>query len=122
MYILWGTLQVHKHLATKNYVYLCILWFYSEVFIYLIIGCFAGHHIGERAHMIEREQNYYTGDAEENQEFINLEEDEAEEFDRYLVYTWKFVYNNLIYLLQRNSASLFASAEYKDFLDSYISN
>ncbi|XP_050677234.1 myeloid leukemia factor isoform X2 [Leptidea sinapis] len=41
-----------------------------------------GHHIGERAHVIEREQNYYSGDAEERQEFINIEEDEAEQFDR----------------------------------------
>lgn len=45
---------------------------------------FPGHHIGERAHLIEREQNYYTGDAEERQEFINLEEEEAEDFDRWL--------------------------------------
>ncbi|XP_038222657.1 myeloid leukemia factor [Zerene cesonia] len=29
-----------------------------------------GHHIGERAHVIEREQNVYSGDAEERQEFI----------------------------------------------------
>ncbi|KPI99774.1 Myeloid leukemia factor [Papilio xuthus] len=42
----------------------------------------AGHHIGERAHLIEREQNYYSGDAEERQEFINIDEEEAEEFDR----------------------------------------
>ncbi|CAK1587259.1 unnamed protein product [Parnassius mnemosyne] len=41
-----------------------------------------GHHIGERAHLIEREQNYYSGDAEERQEFINIEEEEAEDFDR----------------------------------------
>ncbi|XP_034834886.1 myeloid leukemia factor isoform X1 [Maniola hyperantus] len=41
-----------------------------------------GHHIGERAHLIEREQNVYSGDAEERQEFINLEEEEAEDFDR----------------------------------------
>ncbi|CAH4029879.1 myeloid leukemia factor isoform X1 [Pieris brassicae] len=41
-----------------------------------------GHHIGERAHVVEREQNYYSGDAEERQEYINLEEDEAEQFDR----------------------------------------
>ncbi|XP_022822719.1 myeloid leukemia factor isoform X1 [Spodoptera litura] len=45
-----------------------------------------GHHIGERAHLIEREQNYYTGDAEERQEFINLDEEEAEEFDREFQY------------------------------------
>ncbi|XP_053610231.1 myeloid leukemia factor isoform X2 [Plodia interpunctella] len=41
-----------------------------------------GHHIGSRAHLIEREQNVYSGDAEERQEFINLDEDEAEDFDR----------------------------------------
>ncbi|XP_059054881.1 myeloid leukemia factor isoform X2 [Achroia grisella] len=41
-----------------------------------------GHHIGERAHVIEREQNFYSGDAEERQEFINLDEEEAEDFDR----------------------------------------
>ncbi|CAG9788917.1 unnamed protein product [Diatraea saccharalis] len=41
-----------------------------------------GHHIGERAHVIEREQNVYSGDAEERQEFINIEEDDAEDFDR----------------------------------------
>ncbi|CAH2044207.1 unnamed protein product, partial [Iphiclides podalirius] len=41
-----------------------------------------GHHIGERAHLIEREQNYYSGEAEERQEFINIEEEEAEDFDR----------------------------------------
>ncbi|XP_001602461.2 myeloid leukemia factor 2 isoform X1 [Nasonia vitripennis] len=41
-----------------------------------------GHHIGERAHIIEREQNYQSGDQEERQEFINLEEEEAETFNR----------------------------------------
>ncbi|KAF4525761.1 hypothetical protein B566_EDAN002023 [Ephemera danica] len=33
-----------------------------------------GHHIGERGHIIEREQNVYSGDSEERQDFINLEE------------------------------------------------
>ncbi|KAJ2940385.1 hypothetical protein O0L34_g62 [Tuta absoluta] len=41
-----------------------------------------GHHIGERAHVIEREQNVYSGDNEERQEFINIEEEEADDFDR----------------------------------------
>lgn len=41
-----------------------------------------GHHIGERAHVIEREKNVYTGDQEEHQEFINLEEEEADDFER----------------------------------------
>lgn len=33
-----------------------------------------GHHIGDRAHIIEREQNFHTGDQEERQDYINLEE------------------------------------------------
>jgi len=41
-----------------------------------------GHHIGERGHVIEREQNVHTGQREERQDFINLEEDDAEDFDR----------------------------------------
>jgi myeloid leukemia factor 1 len=41
-----------------------------------------GHHIGERAHIIERQQNMRTGDQEENQEYINLDDTEAEDFDR----------------------------------------
>ncbi|XP_073847658.1 myeloid leukemia factor isoform X3 [Musca autumnalis] len=41
-----------------------------------------GHHIGERAHIIEKEQDVRSGQLEERQEFINLDEDEAEDFDR----------------------------------------
>ncbi|XP_060523115.1 myeloid leukemia factor isoform X2 [Cylas formicarius] len=41
-----------------------------------------GHHIGERAHIIEKEQNMHTGDREEREDFINLDEDEAEEFNK----------------------------------------
>lgn len=41
-----------------------------------------GHHIGERAHIIEREQNMRSGQQEERQDFINLDEDEVPEFDR----------------------------------------
>uniref|UniRef100_A0A0K8VI73 Myeloid leukemia factor n=1 Tax=Bactrocera latifrons TaxID=174628 RepID=A0A0K8VI73_BACLA len=41
-----------------------------------------GHHIGERAHIIEKEQDMRSGQLEERQEFINLEEDDAEDFDR----------------------------------------
>jgi len=33
-----------------------------------------GHHIGDRAHIVERKQNVYSGDQEENQEYINLED------------------------------------------------
>ncbi|KAG4079362.1 hypothetical protein HA402_008054 [Bradysia odoriphaga] len=41
-----------------------------------------GHHIGDRAHIIEREQNVHTGNEEERQDFINLDEEEAPDFDR----------------------------------------
>ncbi|XP_058789023.1 myeloid leukemia factor isoform X2 [Phymastichus coffea] len=41
-----------------------------------------GHHIGDRAHILEREQNMRSGEQEERQEFINLEEEEAEAFNR----------------------------------------
>ncbi|XP_011168045.1 myeloid leukemia factor isoform X2 [Solenopsis invicta] len=41
-----------------------------------------GHHIGERAHILERERNLHNGDEEERQEFINLDEEEAESFNR----------------------------------------
>ncbi|XP_033253833.1 myeloid leukemia factor-like isoform X7 [Drosophila miranda] len=41
-----------------------------------------GHHIGERAHIIEKEQDMRSGQLEERQEFINLDEEEAEQFDR----------------------------------------
>lgn len=41
-----------------------------------------GHHIGERAHIIEREQNVHMGTQEERQDYINLDDEEAEDFDR----------------------------------------
>ena len=33
-----------------------------------------GRHLGERGHVIEKEQNYRTGDTEEREDFINIEE------------------------------------------------
>uniref|UniRef100_A0A1B6DVH5 Myeloid leukemia factor n=1 Tax=Clastoptera arizonana TaxID=38151 RepID=A0A1B6DVH5_9HEMI len=41
-----------------------------------------GHHIGHRAHIIEREQNLRSGDQEERQDFINLDEEEADQFNQ----------------------------------------
>lgn len=41
-----------------------------------------GHHIGDRAHVIERQKNCYTGDEEEKIDYINLDEEEADDFDR----------------------------------------
>ncbi|XP_018006557.1 myeloid leukemia factor 2 isoform X2 [Hyalella azteca] len=39
-----------------------------------------GHHIGERARIVEREQN--RDGEEENEELLNLDESEADEFER----------------------------------------
>ncbi|XP_014299749.1 myeloid leukemia factor isoform X1 [Microplitis demolitor] len=41
-----------------------------------------GHHIGERAHIIEKKKDLRNGDEEEHQEFINLEDDEADKFNQ----------------------------------------
>uniref|UniRef100_A0A3B4ZUN3 Myeloid leukemia factor 2 n=1 Tax=Stegastes partitus TaxID=144197 RepID=A0A3B4ZUN3_9TELE len=40
-----------------------------------------GHHIGDRAHIMERSRNRRTGDREERQDFINLDETDAAAFD-----------------------------------------
>ncbi|XP_007432982.1 myeloid leukemia factor 1 isoform X1 [Python bivittatus] len=40
-----------------------------------------GHHIQDRAHVIQKAKNNKTGDEELNQEFINLDEGEAHAFD-----------------------------------------
>ncbi|KFP48132.1 Myeloid leukemia factor 1, partial [Cathartes aura] len=40
-----------------------------------------GHHIHDRAHVIKKSKNSKTGDEEMNQEFINLDETEAQTFD-----------------------------------------
>ncbi|XP_064166771.1 myeloid leukemia factor 2 isoform X1 [Anguilla rostrata] len=40
-----------------------------------------GHHIWDRGHVMERSRNRKTGDREERQDFINLEESEAAAFD-----------------------------------------
>ncbi|KAL4616773.1 myeloid leukemia factor 2 [Arapaima gigas] len=46
------------------------------------VECLAiGHHIGDRGHVMERSHNRRTGDREERQDFINLEECEAAAFD-----------------------------------------
>ncbi|XP_063702294.1 myeloid leukemia factor [Culicoides brevitarsis] len=41
-----------------------------------------GHHIGDRAHVIEKSQDLSTGQLEENEELINLDEEEKETFNR----------------------------------------
>jgi len=39
-----------------------------------------GRHLGDRGHVREREENLFTGQREENEEFVNLEEHEADNF------------------------------------------
>lgn len=41
-----------------------------------------GHHIGERAHVITKQQDTHTGQLEEEEELINLDEEEKYEFNR----------------------------------------
>lgn len=41
-----------------------------------------GHHIGERSRILEKEQNVRTGQREEREELINLDDSETEEFER----------------------------------------
>ncbi|NXO44490.1 MLF1 factor, partial [Locustella ochotensis] len=40
-----------------------------------------GHHIQDRAHVIKKSKNARTGDEEMNQEFINMDESEADTFN-----------------------------------------
>lgn len=40
-----------------------------------------GRHINDRGHVMEKKKNRRTGEEEENQEFINIEEEEAEQFN-----------------------------------------
>lgn len=40
-----------------------------------------GHHIQDRGHVMKQSRNAYSGEREENEEFINLEEEEGEIFE-----------------------------------------
>ncbi|KAM4636134.1 myeloid leukemia factor 2 isoform 1-T3 [Discoglossus pictus] len=40
-----------------------------------------GHHIRERAHIMQRSHNHRTGDREERQDYLNMDESEAAGFD-----------------------------------------
>ncbi|KAG1681238.1 Myeloid leukemia factor 2 [Nymphon striatum] len=41
-----------------------------------------GHHIEDKAHIVEKSRNVVTGQNDETEEFINIEEDQADEFNR----------------------------------------
>ena len=41
-----------------------------------------GRHIGERGHVMERSRNTHTGDLDENQEFLNMDDTEKPTFDQ----------------------------------------
>ncbi|XP_059143577.1 myeloid leukemia factor 1-like isoform X2 [Physella acuta] len=51
--------------------------------------CAIGHHIKDRAHIIEKSRNAKTGEENENQELINLDEDEAQHFDQEYQDKWR---------------------------------
>ncbi|XP_029436795.1 myeloid leukemia factor 2 [Rhinatrema bivittatum] len=40
-----------------------------------------GHHIRERAHIVQRSRNHRTGDQEERQDYVNMDENDAGAFD-----------------------------------------
>lgn len=40
-----------------------------------------GHHINDRGHVMEKSKNWYTGEEEEKDEFINLDEEEGQAFE-----------------------------------------
>ncbi|XP_072280258.1 myeloid leukemia factor 2 [Pyxicephalus adspersus] len=40
-----------------------------------------GHHIRERSHIMQRSHNHRTGDREERQEFYNMDENDAADFN-----------------------------------------
>uniref|UniRef100_A0A0B7ATA3 Myeloid leukemia factor 1 n=1 Tax=Arion vulgaris TaxID=1028688 RepID=A0A0B7ATA3_9EUPU len=48
-----------------------------------------GHHINDRGHVIERSRNNRTGEQNENQDFINLDEEEAQPFDQEFQDKWR---------------------------------
>lgn len=41
-----------------------------------------GHAIGDKAHIVEKEQNLRSGEMEERQDFINIDEEESDAFNR----------------------------------------
>ncbi|XP_076306617.1 uncharacterized protein LOC143223077 [Tachypleus tridentatus] len=41
-----------------------------------------GHHLGDKAHVLEKSKNRNTGEEEENEELMNLDEDELAAFNR----------------------------------------
>ncbi|RWS01999.1 myeloid leukemia factor-like isoform X3 [Dinothrombium tinctorium] len=41
-----------------------------------------GHHIEDRAHIMQRSRNYYTGEEEHNNEYVNIDEEDAASFNR----------------------------------------
>lgn len=48
-----------------------------------------GHHIRDRAHIIARSHNTRTGETNENQDYVNLEEEELSSFDREYQDKWR---------------------------------
>lgn len=55
-----------------------------------------GHHIRDQAHIVERSKNYYTGEEEQQDQYVNLEEEEGQNFEE----EWK----RRMYGYQRNGS------------------
>lgn len=47
-----------------------------------------GHHIHDRGHIIERARNSKTGEHNENQEYLNIDEEEVQPFDQEYQEKW----------------------------------
>jgi len=41
-----------------------------------------GHHIQDKAHLVKKSRNAYTGQLEEEEDFVNVEEDEVDRFEQ----------------------------------------
>ncbi|BFZ23278.1 hypothetical protein BsWGS_26317 [Bradybaena similaris] len=50
---------------------------------------YVGHHLNDRAHIIEKSRNNKTGEQNENQEYVNLDEEELQPFDQEYQEKWR---------------------------------
>ncbi|XP_074046924.1 myeloid leukemia factor 1 isoform X2 [Macrotis lagotis] len=72
-----------------------------------------GHHIYDRAHVIKKSKNSKTGDQELNQEFINIREADARDFNE----EWQ---NQILKLIQSGKKNLEGSRLRNGHSDSFV--
>ena len=66
-----------------------------------------GHHLNDRGHIIEKKKNRYTGEEEENQEFINLDDGMYLNFKKNSCFLKEFKLLKIFHLLtNRGSRSI----------------